>query len=984
MDLPGRRNPPCVQRSWSQDEGETEERSEAEEDKDFLPPRPRTKTKNPEAQLEVEPEPPSQAKRRGRPKKTPLKEPPLDTMVSHLQSPTVVLRRLKMEGEEEDEGESDVGEREEMEGEEPTGTPALTTRPPASRIPTFHPSTGRPRPPERATGAQLTTSRPSPLPPPTGRPALSEIRAQGGLEMPPGVMTPATLLPARPAQRPAAVPPRALEKQTGPTEPKRVGGSGPEPEPPKPAKDTPPLTLDPVTPRVVLFPWQATPHLPPVAPHRASGVEEEEEEGAGHHSLLTPRPALRAEMGPARPILRPEAAQQPDQPSADLSPTRRGRPSRGLQVGRERETGTTAPEREEERETGSAVPEREEEREEVPPVSEAERGRSARPKTDIPLSQRALLPPVTKGERQEVGSAVSEPGSKGEAVADPVGQRGRPRRVAAASEKERELEAVALKSEARGEAPRASQGWREEAVFKVGAGSGEPARVIVRARRKHAALKAGAEKVEAALAADPAPEPRKQRGKGRVWRCCSALLCLLPLLLISGGAGLYVWHAGLPPPLGALVGQMDLDWLWAGGPWGQEPCSTDCSLSLVESLPEGLNFGPQAPLLPSIAEAWEGLLRSANHSVNIAAFYFTLRDTDTGGPLPSALPGQRIFEQLKGLQSRGVRLRIAVNGPQSYTRDTEELAAAGAEVRSVELKNLTGGIVHTKLWVLDNEHAYIGSANMDWRSLTQVKELGVLIRNCSCLAQDVSQLFQVYWALGSPEHPPALPPHWPLHYRALSRAQRPLELRLNGHPATVYLSSSPPPLLAHGRTDDLAAIEGAIGDARRIVFVSVMDFLPSSQFQQPARFWPVLDGALRAAGCGGVEVRLLVSCWAHSPPAMFVYLRSLAVLQEPPLSCNIHVRVFQVPSSEAQQQIPFSRVNHAKYLVTDRVAYIGTSNWSEDYFTQTAGVGMVVNQTRGPAGGLRGELQAVFQRDWESSYTTPLRAEHTQLCGKHT
>lgn len=41
----------------------------------------------------------------------------------------------------------------------------------------------------------------------------------------------------------------------------------------------------------------------------------------------------------------------------------------------------------------------------------------------------------------------------------------------------------------------------------------------------------------------------------------------------------------------------------------------------------------------------------------------------------------------------------------------------------MDLKAVTGGIVHTKLWVVDQKHLYIGSANMDWRSLSQVQQL---------------------------------------------------------------------------------------------------------------------------------------------------------------------------------------------------------------------------------------------------------------------
>lgn len=33
--------------------------------------------------------------------------------------------------------------------------------------------------------------------------------------------------------------------------------------------------------------------------------------------------------------------------------------------------------------------------------------------------------------------------------------------------------------------------------------------------------------------------------------------------------------------------------------------------------------------------------------------------------------------------------------------------------------------MHTKLWVVDQKHLYVGSANMDWRSLSQVNKKNV-------------------------------------------------------------------------------------------------------------------------------------------------------------------------------------------------------------------------------------------------------------------
>ncbi len=43
---------------------------------------------------------------------------------------------------------------------------------------------------------------------------------------------------------------------------------------------------------------------------------------------------------------------------------------------------------------------------------------------------------------------------------------------------------------------------------------------------------------------------------------------------------------------------------------------------------------------------------------------------------------------------------------------------------------------------------YVGSANLDWRSLAQVKELGLLVEDCPALARDVAKMWEVYWMLG--------------------------------------------------------------------------------------------------------------------------------------------------------------------------------------------------------------------------------------------
>ncbi|NWX77030.1 PLD3 Phospholipase, partial [Alca torda] len=278
------------------------------------------------------------------------------------------------------------------------------------------------------------------------------------------------------------------------------------------------------------------------------------------------------------------------------------------------------------------------------------------------------------------------------------------------------------------------------------------------------------------------------------------------------------------------------------------------------------------------------------------------------------------------------------------------LSPAGAAVRAVDMPQLTGGVLHTKFWLVDGTHLYVGSANMDWRSLTQVKELGVAVYNCSCLAGDLRKIFEAYWALGVPGA--SIPVPWPENYSTAFNMETPLELKLNDTDAAVYFSSSPPPLCAEGRTQDLGALLAVIDAAEAFVDVAVMSYLPATEFSRPQRsvrshadpalpaprhsqlfffpsfpphrFWPAIDNRLRRAAFErGVKVRLLAACWRHSRAAMFPFLTSLAALADNRTGYAVEVRLFVVPASAAQARIPYARVNHNKYMVTEKAAYVG-------------------------------------------------------------
>lgn len=148
---------------------------------------------------------------------------------------------------------------------------------------------------------------------------------------------------------------------------------------------------------------------------------------------------------------------------------------------------------------------------------------------------------------------------------------------------------------------------------------------------------------------------------------------------------------------------------------------------MVESIPEGLVYPDGSPSFISTYEAWNQLIKISSGSIDIGSFYWTLRGADFYNH-SSAWQGESIFKNLLTAGTkRAIKIRIAQSAPSSVSPnlDTEILIKRkAADVRSLDFPRLVGGgVLHTKLWIVDNQHMYVGSANMDWRSLTQVTSL---------------------------------------------------------------------------------------------------------------------------------------------------------------------------------------------------------------------------------------------------------------------
>jgi phospholipase D3/4 len=400
---------------------------------------------------------------------------------------------------------------------------------------------------------------------------------------------------------------------------------------------------------------------------------------------------------------------------------------------------------------------------------------------------------------------------------------------------------------------------------------------------------------------------------------------------------------------------------------------------IVETLPYGIHW----PLMPNISasmstySSWKHILSKTMYSLDIAAMYITLNGgtlwpKEAGGSL-----GADIFQEIVSACKRGVRIRIIVNLPNDpeWRPDLQLLKQyPNIEILEVDWDQVTkgnGGILHTKLMIADGRVVYFGSANFDWRSLSQVKELGVYMDNCAPVLTDITKIFEIYWLCARNSSCPAT---FPPALDTLYNENSPMHISFtNRSLAQVFIASGPKILNTPSRSSDSDAIIHIINDAEIFVHASVMEYSPISLYNKPPNYWTDLDTALRAAALRGVNVSILASYWDHTDMSTIQYLQSLDVLK------NIEVRMIKLPDNE--WNIPYTRVNHCKYLVTETAYYITTSNWTPDYFLQTGGISMTIQSTEDAPSFDWPRMNSIFLYDWNNvtnftyhiSYFFPLK-----------
>lgn len=422
---------------------------------------------------------------------------------------------------------------------------------------------------------------------------------------------------------------------------------------------------------------------------------------------------------------------------------------------------------------------------------------------------------------------------------------------------------------------------------------------------------------------------------------------------------------------------------FTGGSVGLE---NTCEYGIVETQPDSMNFSANIGFQPvPTHEALIDLIDSAKKTLRIASFYVTLSAEPDYASHPSAAPGKRVLEAIVAAVDRGVDLEVVIDHstkrPMNELSDIQTLESIG-KLRFLNMtKFFQSGVMHSKFLIADNQSLYLGSANFDWRSYTQVKELGIKFDRCHTVAADLDKIFQTYMYLSEVDEMPA---QLPAHLNTAINEYSPLNLKLDQLNSTLFLGSSPQEFNgledSTDRTEDIEGLLKIIEKARRHIDISVMNYSPRTEFLGPKKLWPRIDDALRRAATErGVRVRLLFSRWSKSSPMEQMWYRSLNAIQNKYLrGGGIYVKLYQVPAfDDFQEKLPWARVKHDKYIVTDNGLYIGTSNFAPEYFINTCGVGLVIEPKAkyykpGSKKSIIEKMQALFERDYLSEYSHDL------------
>lgn len=367
-------------------------------------------------------------------------------------------------------------------------------------------------------------------------------------------------------------------------------------------------------------------------------------------------------------------------------------------------------------------------------------------------------------------------------------------------------------------------------------------------------------------------------------------------------------------------------------------------LQFAESVPEETVYGSTYTARPQAV--WLEMIAASSKTLDIEQFYIADQAGEAMEPVLAAV---------KAAVKRGVKVRLIVDSVMmgETQKALPALKEAGVDARIINFKNVGGGVQHSKFFVVDGKELYVGSQNFDWRSLTQIHELGLRIKS-PLAAADFSRLFEADWAIAGGADPKKT---FAKKGKALVTAAKPEKALLDGAEVTYSLAFSPKGAVPAGMDTEITGLLKLIDSAKKSVRGQVMTYALE---EHGSKRWAELDSAFRKAAARGVKVELVFADWGMGGKAD----RDIKALSK---TDNISVKISALPL-HSKGLIPFARVEHLKYLVVDGDAgFVTTSNWGPGYFLTSRGAAVLLKGA--PAAAV---LEDIFYRTWTGPYVQPV------------
>jgi phosphatidylserine/phosphatidylglycerophosphate/cardiolipin synthase-like enzyme len=345
--------------------------------------------------------------------------------------------------------------------------------------------------------------------------------------------------------------------------------------------------------------------------------------------------------------------------------------------------------------------------------------------------------------------------------------------------------------------------------------------------------------------------------------------------------------------------------------------------------------------IPTALDVWLSMIRGAKHELDLEHFYLSQKKGEALDP---------VLAELRRAAARGVRVRLLLDAGmhRTYPQPADSLGRLkGVNVRIVDYHRLAGGVQHAKFMIVDGREAWLGSQNLDWRSLSHIHELGARVRLLP-VALAFSDVFETDWAaadsLLKPNPLDRHPVKWPLAFDQ------------DGVRGRLWASASPRALTPASLPWDLDVLVERVNAAQHEIVAQTLSYGVGGRGSADS----TLHRALLAAAARGVQVKLIVSDWelgGRGEPD----LRALAATP------NVEVRISQVPDW-SHGYIPFARVEHCKYMVADSTwLWLGTSNWEPSYFLSSRNIAVTVDHPP-----LAQRARGIFETSWTAPSAVPL------------